>query len=372
VIAKRLAATILGVGVFALARPWPSAQAHAGGPTARPVLSAVEPFTVGLTARARFVDSWHIQLTSDSPEPVSVLDTAARPFLRFSPAGVEADFGSSAWRDTNVITPQPAARNDQPPDWRLVSRTPTWSWPDPRIRPEQGLLTQNVRSSNVATRLRDFEIPIVVGSQPGRISGYLRYEPPTGTYRHSIVSSRQPLAGLHVGELLGRAAPTLTLDNATGKVVTILGGDGKPLARVSRESVEANLASPAWADVGRSLGFLPAGLAEPPGAEQWKPILEGHRWSWPDYRSAPPELPSGFLARVLTKRRAVVVKRWVIPLQVESRRVEIRGVTDFVPMGAAGQRPASRRSMRVAVPLIALGAVLLLARPRMRSKRVAP
>ena len=364
---RRLATAV--ASLLALAQPWPSAQAHAGGPTARPVLSSVEPFTAGLTVRATFVDNWRIQVTSDASEPVSVLDTANRPFLRFSRAGVEADFGSSAWRDASVMATQPTTRADNPLDWRLVSRRPTWSWLDPRIRPEPGLLTQKVLSSNLATRLRDFEIPLRVGDQPGRITGYLRYEPPTGTYRLTIVSSRQPVAGLHVGEILGRAAPTLTLDNETGKVVTILGRDGEPLARLSREFVEANLASPSWAEVGRSLGFLPAAVPEDPDAARWERILEGRRWSWPDYRSAPPELPPPFLARVVANRKAVMVKRWVIPLEVESRRLEIRGVTHFVPAGAVTGAGASSERSRLRTKwrwwgTAASSLILVTARPR--------
>jgi hypothetical protein len=363
---RRLATVV--AGLLALAQPWPSAQAHAGGPTTRPVLSSVEPVTAGLTVRATFVDNWRIQLNSDAPEPVSVLDTANRPFLRFSRAGVEADFGSSAWRDASVMATQPTTRADNPPDWRLVSRRPTWSWLDPRIRPEPGLLTQKVLSSNLTIRLRDFEIPLRVSGQPGRITGYLRYEPPTGTYRLTIVSSRQPVAGLHVGEILGRAAPTLTLDNETGKAVTVLGRDGEPLARLSRGSVEANLASPTWVDVGRSLGFLPAAVPEDPGA-RWERILEGRRWSWADYRSAPTELPPPFLARVVANHKAVLVKRWVIPLQVESRRLEIRGVTHFVPAGAVSRAGANSERSRPRLKWrwwepAASGLIFMTARPR--------
>jgi hypothetical protein len=339
---RRLAAVVAGLlALVPLSRP---AQAHAGGPTARPVLTSVEPFASGFTVRVVFVDSWRIELTSQSAEPVSVLDAAGRPFLRFSRSGVEADAGASGWR--------------------LVSRVPTWTWVDTRIRPEPGLLTKQVLSSTVAIRLRDFDIPLLVGTQPGHVTGYLRYEPPTGTYRHTILSSAQPVRGLRVGEILGRAAPTLTLDNETGTAVTVLGRDGEPLARLAAGGVDANLTSPTWTELSQSLGLATSGVADPAGAPHWERILEGRRWSWADYRSAPPELPAPLLTRVLAERQPIVVKRWAIPIQVGGRRIEVRGVTDFVPIGARDDLRHRRLPARpvLAVSTVTVGAALVLRR----------
>src|SRR2546423_5183 len=125
----------------------------------------------------------------------------------------------------------------------------------------------------------------------------MRPPPPAGAGGHRA-------AGPRVGETRGRPAPTLPLDNEGGRAVTARGRAGEPLARLSRESVEATLASPPWTDVGRSLGFLPAALPEGAGAARWERILEGRRGGWPDSRSAPPELPPPFLTRVVANCKA--------------------------------------------------------------------
>jgi hypothetical protein len=334
------------------------------------VISAVDPDTTVLTVHAIYSDNWRIELTSRSAEAVSVLDQAERPFLRFTPGGVEADFGAAAWQRATFSPARPGPSSDRAPDWRLISRTPSWSWRDPRIQPEQGLLTREVISGNAPVRLRDFEIPLRVGGAVGRIAGYLRYEPLAGTYRHTIVSSPEPIKGLHVGSILGQATPTLTIDNETGSVLTILGRDGEPFARLHDDSVEANVASPMWVGVGQALGFLPAGVSDPFSAPQWKRVLDGARWSWPDYRSAPPELPPPFLAAVAARRKPVLVKRWTIPLELGSRRIEIRGVTDFVPRGAEPSRLKAPSSLsRLPWPPVAVGALAAAAMQRSRRWR---
>jgi hypothetical protein len=327
-------------------------------------VTAVEPAAAGITATAVFVGDWRIELTSTSRETVTVVDATGRPFLRFTPSGVEADYGARAWHEGNVAPSPGRVVSSQvtpatPPDWQFVTATPTWSWFDARIRPERELLSPQIIQANVATRLRDFEIPVQVGDRPGRISGYLEFEPRNGVYRHTILSGSQPVAGLQVEEVLGRTVPTLALDNQTGETVTILGRDGEPFARLNGEFVEANLASPTWVEISQSMRVVPTVKADASAPPQWRRISEGPRWSWPDFRSRPPdtELPPTTLA----KGGTVVVKRWAIPLEVGSRRVEIRGLTDFVPIGQTTNRSASGFPLAVsAVAVVAVAGLFLL------------
>ena len=342
-------------------------QAHGGGASARPVVRAVEPATAGITATAVFVGDWRMELTSTSGQTVTVLDSDGRPFLRFSPTGVEADYGARAWHEGNVVAipgrvVSSQVRPDSPPEWRPVTATPTWSWFDARIRPERELLSPQLIQANVLTRLRDFEIPIRVGEQPGRITGYLEYEPRTGVYRHTILTDSRPVAGLEVGQVLGRIVPTLTLDNQTGETVTILGRDGEPFARLGGGFVEANLASPTWVEVSQSVRVVPTVKADASAPPQWRRIFEAPRWSWSDYRSRPPdtELPPTTLA----KGGRVVVKRWSVPLEVGSRRLDIRGITEFVPVTAATKRSSPRLPAAAAAALVVAAAALLLLRTR--------
>lgn len=366
-------AILLSTLVLTLGWPCPVAQAHGGGAPARPVGLAVEPATAGINVAAVFVGDWRIELTSTSRETVTVFDPEGRSFLRFTPDGVEADYGARAWHEGNVtsvpgrvvsshVTPE------SPPEWRPVTATPTWSWFDARIRPERELLSPQLVQANVATRLRDFEIPIRVGEEPGRITGYLEYEPRNGVYRHTILTGSRPLAGLEVDEVLGRTVPTLALDNQTGETITILGRQGEPFARITGAFVEANLASPTWVEVSQSMRVVPTVKADASAPPQWQRVSEGPRWSWPDFRSRPPdtELPPTTLAR----GGSVVVKRWAVPLEVGSRRVEIRGFTEFVPINAATNRSASGLPLAASALAVVTVAALflvwarLLRRPR--------
>jgi hypothetical protein len=243
-----------------------------------------------------------------------------------------------------------------------VTATATWSWFDARIRPERELLSPQLIQANVLTRLRDFEIPIRVGEQPGRITGYLEYEPRTGVYRHTILTDSRPVAGLEVEKVLGRTVPTLTLDNQTGESITILGRDGEPFARLNGEFVEANLASPTWVEVSQSVRVVPTVKADASAPPQWQRISEGHLWSWPDYRSRPPdtELPPTTLA----KGGRVTVKRWSVPLEIGSRRLEIRGVTEFVPIQGSTVASSSRLPLAAAAVVLVAAAAFLLFRSR--------
>jgi hypothetical protein len=327
----------------------------------------VEPATAGVTATVVFLGDWRIELTNTSREPVAVLDPAGRPFLRFTASGVEADYGARAWHEGNVsmypgrvvsshVTP------DSPPEWQPVTSLATWSWFDARIRPERELLSPQLVQANVATRLRDFEIPIRVGDRPGRITGYLEYEPRTGVYRHTILTESRPVAGLEVEKVLGRTVPTLALDNQTGQSVTILGRAGEPFARLNGEFVEANLASPTWVEVSQSLRVVPTVKADASAPPQWRRISEGPRWSWPDFRSRPPdsELPPTTLA----KGGTVVVKRWEVPLEVGSRRIEIRGITEFVPLTSSTSGSASGLPMAASALAVVAAAAVFLIRAR--------
>ena len=352
--------------VLTVGRPCP-AQAHGGGAPARPVVTSVEPADAGITATAVFVGDWRIELTSTSEEPVTVVDPDGRPFLRFTRSGVEADYGARAWHEGNVAPLPGRVVSSQvtpatPPDWRPVTATPTWSWFDTRIRPERELLSPQLIQANVATRLRDFEIPLQVGGRPGRISGYLEFEPRNGVYRHTILTESQPVAGLTVEEVLGRTVPTLALDNQTGGTITILGRNDEPFARINGAFVEANLASPTWVEISQSMRVVPTVKADASAPAQWRRISEGPRWSWPDFRSRPPdtELPPTTLA----KGGTVVVKRWAIPLQVGSRRVEIRGLTEFVPIAQTPNRSASGFPLAASAVAVVAVAGLLLMRAR--------
>lgn len=357
-----LVALVLFAALLAGAGP---AGAHGSGPPARPVVTGVEPAKANVTASVVFIEAWRIQLASTTTETVAVVDHKGRPFLRITPAGVEADFGAREWFESNIITAGQVVNEDlhegAPEDWRKVSSEPVWSWLDRRIRPEPGLLTREVLKQSKPVPLRDFEVPIRIGDRPGTINGRLEFEPPVGRYRHTILSATEPVPGLLVGRLQGPVAPSLTLENRTGQTVTVVGAAGEPMVRMHGSAIEANLLSPGWVPIGQTMGSTPSIAPDPAAAPRWQLTFEGSRWSWPDYRSRPPDADLPPLS--LSKGGTVTVKRWEIPIDVGSKRIVVRGITEVVPLDAAAGPPGKGAGWRwatLAVLVVGGGAFVLL------------
>jgi len=193
-------------------------RGHGGGAAAvRPVVTGLEPAQPGVAATAVFTGEWQVRVTNLSAEELTVLDPAGRPYLRIGPHGVDADYGAPAWyraATTGAERLPTGVADGSPPDWRRVSVRPEWSWFDPAIRAEPGLVSDRVVNLGVASRLRDWEIGVRVGDAPARLTGRLDYEPASGIYRHRITSPETPVAGVTLGLLAGQAIPVVTVENA--------------------------------------------------------------------------------------------------------------------------------------------------------------
>jgi hypothetical protein len=346
-------------------------NAHAGtADGSRPVVTSVDPALPGIAAGTVFAGEWQVSLSVVSGEALSVLDDNGRPFLRFGSGGVEGDYAAPAWYRSAVVSKLPGLRlpqgvgADTPPDWRLVTRSMSWAWFDPRIRSEPGLVTPAVIDAGVPARLRDFSIPLQAGGRSAHIRGYLEFEPPRGRYRHTLLSPQRPAPGVEVGLLEGQAVPTLTLRNDSDEPVTVLGADGEPFLRAA-EAVEANLASPTWVQVGRALGRTPKGVADPGAEPRWERISEGRLTSWTDFRSRPPDSEPQIAG--LKPSRAIEVKRWTIPLRIGPRAGEIRGVTEFEPFQPRNRQPG-RTGLAVAAAGLLVVAALILGASRIRRR----
>jgi hypothetical protein len=362
-----------------LARSAPPVAAHAGtADGSRPFVTTIEPAVPGIAASAVFAGSWQINLFVVNGEDVSVLDEHDRPFLRLGRQGTEGDYAAPAWytsavapNDSGLVRLPDGVGPDTPPNWKPVSKASAWSWFDPRIRSAPGAVTPDMIKQAVPVRLGDFSIPFRVGERTARINGYVEFEPPKGRYVHTLLSPERPAAGVEIGLLAGQAVPTLTVRNDSGPPVTILGADGEPFLRVGTV-VEANLASPAWVQVGRALGRTPRAVADPAAEPQWDQISGGHLLSWADFRSRPPD--SEPPAATLRSGRPIEVRRWTIPYRIGGQAAEIRGVTTFEPFRPPSRHPDHTGLLAAAAGALVVGATVLvgLRRRGSRSPRSRP
>ena len=375
----RLVAAIAIAGALVAVSPPPPTSAHAGAADGtRPFITGLEPAVPGLAASAIFAGDWQVNLLAVGGDEVAVLDDGGRPFLRIGATGVEGDYGAPGWYASAVMANASGIARlpdgisgASPPDWRPVNRARAWAWYDQRIKAAAGAVTPETIRAAVPVRLQDFSIPLLVGGKPVAVKGYIEYEPPRGRYVHRLTSPTQAAPGIEVGLLGGQAVPTITVRNNSAETVTVLGTDGEPFLRIA-ETVDANLASPTWTQVGRALGRTPKVVADPTAPPQWERISEGRLASWADYRSRPPDtepqIPSG---------QPIDVKRWTIPLRIGDRPVELAGVTAFEPLRPPGHGSDSDGSNLVAVAA-GIGGVLLLAgtaagsRLRRRGSRSLP
>lgn len=348
--------TRLAVATASVAAAATAAQpvdAHVGSADgSRPFVSGIDPAVPGLAATAVFAGTWQVSLSDVSGTDVAVLDDAGRPFVRLGRNGVEGDYGAPAWYTTAVAPIGPGIVRipdgvgpASPPDWRPVSRTPSWAWFDPRLRSQPGAVTPDMIRNAVPVRLADFVLPLLVAGRPVRITGSIQFEPARGRYVHHLQSPPRPAPGVEVGLLEGQAEPTITVRNESGQPVTVLGADGEPFLRVDG-AVEANAVSPTWVQVARALGRTPKTVADADAPPRWETIAEGHLASWADFRSRPPDsepqLPP-------SATHAVEVRRWTIPLRIGDRAVEITGVTDFEPGRAAARSSGGGTGLRAGV-----------------------
>lgn len=128
----------------------------------------------------------------------------------------------------------------------------------------------------------------------------------------------------------------LTLTNATGRCVVVLGADDEEFLRLPPGcGPEENLASvTALLEAGADLDAARAWSARGP---VWRPLGQGASVSWYDPRTrwTAPEPPPAGLAG--DRDRPDQVLQWRVRLLVGTRRVVVRGGLDAVPCGASAR-----------------------------------
>ena len=158
---------LLGLAV-SLAAVAPAAAHGGSGPLSTDFEAHVGSFHAsapGLAARVLDGDQ-RLELRVAPPEVVVVLGLTGEPFLRFSPAGVEANLASPTSTSTRVIKAIDAVLSPRV-IWRRVSRGHVLAWHEGRLRPMQVVRNPSTRPREVTT----WSIPLLVDGRRTELVG---------------------------------------------------------------------------------------------------------------------------------------------------------------------------------------------------------
>ena len=344
--AAALGAALITLGLVAV----PGVSAHTGASEFTPVIEEITPQVDGLDITVAYSVNYQFVVENTTDKEFTVFAGSGEPFLRIGPEGVFGNFASPTWYDARApegleTVPEGARPGaDVPPEWRQVSRQPSYGWFDHRLHPagSEKFVSDEVRQSKKTVIVGEpWEVLTRYGDVEGRISGRFEFQPVLGTYRSVLRSSTSPAEGVTVQvspSSTRTGVPAMFVDNASAQTVTVLGEAGEPFLRLSKVA-EVNTHSPTWHAIVEAQGRTVEEdtLADPEAAPAWKEVQGSPKWGWPELRAAPPVTnPSEEVAEA---DQPTTVKRWTIPLLVGDERRDIDGVTEFVPTGvaAAGQ-----------------------------------
>jgi hypothetical protein len=124
-------------------------------------------------------------LQSDSPEPVTVLGRDGEPFLRLSPAGVEANLHSATFaeaarlRGGSSLALEPQA--DAPPHWERLTNVPSYGWVDLRTAYPESDVPEKVARGDQRVELLRWTVPVRIGAADdapiARVEGVTEWKP---------------------------------------------------------------------------------------------------------------------------------------------------------------------------------------------------
>jgi hypothetical protein len=124
-------------------------------------------------------------LQSDSPEPVTVLGRDGEPFVRLSPAGVDANLHSATFaevarlRGGASLALEPQA--DAPPHWERLTNVPSYGWVDLRTAVAESDVPEAVVTGGKRVELLRWAVPVRIGAAEDapvvRVEGVTEWKP---------------------------------------------------------------------------------------------------------------------------------------------------------------------------------------------------
>jgi hypothetical protein len=174
---RTLACTVAAAAALLLGAP--AALAHQGNPNYRSVVSQLSPPTRGVTVSVLNYDD-RLLLQNTSGKQVMVLDYQEKPYVRLAADGtVQVNTNSEAYylnTDRTGTATVPTGLGSQPA-WKLISRNGRYDWHDHRIHWMGTADPPQLKDKSVRTKIDDWTVPIMVGSQKGSIAGTLTWVP---------------------------------------------------------------------------------------------------------------------------------------------------------------------------------------------------
>lgn len=373
---RALLALASGLALTALTAP--TAGAHTGDLLARPIFERINPAVPGVEVEVVATANYQFLVNNPTPTELTIVATTGEPFIRIGPEGVFGNYSSPSWYDSNVpdgllkFPDRAKAGADVAPEWRKVAREPTWGWYDHRLHPIERYLQKEVLESTEPVKLGTWRVPVRYGEQKGEIQGRFEYKPVLGTYKTILKSPENPAEGVKVQVVSSRTIPAIFLENTSPTPVTVLGKEGEPFARIG-PNAEVNLHSPTWVEIEQARGDTPTVPADAKATPSWRQVQRTPRWSWIDFRAAPPQKEVS--KEIALRDGPTTVKTWRVPLLIGDRRTELVGITQFVPRPAAAGRTGgggSTTPLIVGVGLATVAVGFLVLRPKKKAASAKP
>ena len=169
------------VAAMALLASAQAASAHEAGENFLSTVNSVRPTIAGLKINVAERDE-ALRIVNKTGKTIEVRGYEGEPYLRLLPTGVVEINDNSPTRYLNedryaqTGVPKSATPKAQP-DWRTLNKTGVAEWHDHRIHWMTAEKPPKVKDAALKTKVFDWTVPILVGSQKVNVAGSLFWDP---------------------------------------------------------------------------------------------------------------------------------------------------------------------------------------------------